>query len=339
MPLLEVKHLHTFFKTRNGTVKAVNDVSYSIERGKTLGIVGESGSGKSVSAMSILRLLDANGYIQSGEISFDGKDLVNLPTQELYHIRGNRISVIFQEPMTSLNPVFSIKKQLSEPFMIHQGMTKKEAEKKCIEMLRAVQIPNPEAIAKQYPHQLSGGMRQRVMIAMALACKPDILIADEPTTALDVTIQAQILKLMNELQKENGTAIMFITHDLGVINEMADDVVVMYCGQVVEQAPARLIFADCDMSHPYTEGLMFSIPRLNDDRSKLDPIPGVVPHPLDLPKGCKFAPRCKYCTAKCMEEEPDLVQVAENQYVRCFYPKKTERRSAEHENITVDHQS
>ncbi|MEE0969688.1 MAG: ABC transporter ATP-binding protein [Clostridia bacterium] len=339
MPLLEVKNLHTFFKTRNGIVKAVNDVSYSIERGKTLGIVGESGSGKSVSAMSILRLLDANGYIESGEVKFDGKDLVNLPTQDLYHIRGNRISVIFQEPMTSLNPVFSIKKQLSEPFMIHQGMNKKQAEKKCIEMLRAVQIPNPEAVAKQYPHQLSGGMRQRVMIAMALACKPDVLIADEPTTALDVTIQAQILKLMNDLQRENGTAIMFITHDLGVINEMADDVVVMYCGQVVEQAPAKLIFADCKKSHPYTEGLMYSIPKLNEDRNKLDPIPGVVPHPLDLPRGCKFAPRCKYCTAKCLEEEPPLAQVSENQYVRCFYPDKAERRSAEHEKIIVNKQS
>ncbi len=339
MPLLEVKNLQTFFKTRNGTVKAVNDVSYSIERGKTLGIVGESGSGKSVSAMSILRLLDANGYINGGEVLFDGKDLVNLPTEDMYHIRGNRISVIFQEPMTSLNPVFSIKKQLSEPFMIHQGMNKKEAEAKCIEMLRAVQIPNPEAVAKQYPHQLSGGMRQRVMIAMALACKPDILIADEPTTALDVTIQAQILKLMNELQKENGTAIMFITHDLGVINEMADDVVVMYCGQVVEQAPAKLIFTDCDKSHPYTEGLMYSIPKLNDDRAKLDPIPGAVPHPLALPKGCKFAPRCKYCTQKCIDEEPEFKQVSDNQYVRCFYPDKAERRSAEHEKIVVHQES
>ncbi len=336
MALLEVKNLHTFFKTRNGTVKAVNDVSYSIERGRTLGIVGESGSGKSVSAMSILRLLDANGYIAEGEVLFDGEDLVNLPMQDMYHIRGNRISVIFQEPMTSLNPVFSVKKQLSEPFIIHQGMSKKQAEEKCIEMLRAVQIPNPEAVARQYPHQLSGGMRQRVMIAMALACKPDILIADEPTTALDVTIQAQILRLMNQLQKENGTAIMFITHDLGVINEMADDVVVMYCGQVVEQAPAKLIFADCEQSHPYTEGLMYSIPRLNDERTKLDPIPGVVPHPLDLPKGCKFAPRCKYCTQKCLEEEPALTKVADNQYVRCFYPEKAERRSAEHAEITVN---
>lgn len=336
MPLLEVKNLHTYFKTRNGIVKAVNDVTYSIERGRTLGIVGESGSGKSVSAMSVLRLLDANGYIAGGEVLFDGQNLADLSTEEMYKIRGNKISVIFQEPMTSLNPVFTVERQLSEPFIIHQGLNKKQAAEKSIEMLRAVQIPNPEAVAKQYPHQLSGGMRQRVMIAMALACKPDILIADEPTTALDVTIQAQILKLMNDLQRENGTAIMFITHDLGVINEMADDVVVMYCGQVVEQAPAKIIFADCEQSHPYTEGLMFSIPRLNDDRKKLDPIPGVVPHPLDLPKGCKFAPRCRYCTKKCLEEEPELKKVAENQYVRCFYADKKERRSAEHEQITVN---
>lgn len=335
-PLLEVKNLRTFFKTRNGTVKAVNDVSYSIYPGRTLGIVGESGSGKSVTAMSVLRLLDANGYIAGGTVTFAGQDLAKVSTQEMYHIRGNRISVIFQEPMTSLNPVFSIKRQLSEPFMVHQNLGRKEAAEKSIEMLRAVQIPNPEAVARQYPHQLSGGMRQRVMIAMALACKPDILIADEPTTALDVTIQAQILRLMNELQKENGTAIMFITHDLGVINEMADDVVVMYCGQVVEQAPASLIFTDCKQSHPYTEGLMFSIPRLNDDRAKLDPIPGVVPHPLDLPKGCKFAPRCKYCTKKCMEEEPVLTQVAEGQLIRCFYPEKAERRSEAHGKITVN---
>ncbi len=335
-PLLEVKNLRTFFKTRNGTVKAVNDVSYSIYPGRTLGIVGESGSGKSVTAMSVLRLLDANGYIAGGTVTFAGQDLAKVSTQEMYHIRGNRISVIFQEPMTSLNPVFSIKRQLSEPFMVHQNLSRKEAAEKSIEMLRAVQIPNPEAVARQYPHELSGGMRQRVMIAMALACKPDILIADEPTTALDVTIQAQILRLMNELQKENGTAIMFITHDLGVINEMADDVVVMYCGQVVEQAPASLIFTDCKQSHPYTEGLMFSIPRLNDDRAKLDPIPGVVPHPLDLPKGCKFAPRCKYCTKKCMEEEPVLTQVAEGQLIRCFYPEKAERRSEAHGKITVN---
>lgn len=295
MALLEVKHLHTYFKTRKGIVKAVNDVSYELEPGRTVGIVGESGSGKSVSAMSILRLLDGNGYIDSGEILFEGKDLTKLKIDELYKIRGDKISVIFQEPMTSLNPVFTVKKQLAEPFIIHRGMKKKQAYSEVVKMLEAVQIPNPEAVARQYPHQLSGGMRQRVMIAMALACRPKILIADEPTTALDVTIQAQILRLMNDLQRENGTSIIFITHDLGVINEMADDVVVMYCGQVVEKSSARTIFTDCEYSHPYTEGLMYSIPRLDAPDAKLEPIPGAVPHPLALPKGCKFAPRCKYC--------------------------------------------
>ena len=250
-PLLEIKNLKTFFKTRNGTVKAVNDVSYSIMPGKTLGIVGESGSGKSVSAMSVLRLLDANGYIAGGTVTFDGQDLAKISTQEMYHIRGNKISVIFQEPMTSLNPVFSVKRQLSEPFRIHRGMSKKEATKAALKMLADVKIPNPEVVLKQYPHQLSGGMRQRVMIAMALACEPKLLIADEPTTALDVTIQAQILHLMNTLKQEHGTAIMFITHDLGVINQMADDVVVMYCGEVVERVPAKTLFSkNVKFSHP-----------------------------------------------------------------------------------------
>jgi len=337
MALLEVKNLHTYFKTRKGIVKAVNDVSYSLEPGKTVGIVGESGSGKSVSAMSILRLLDGNGYIAEGEVIFDGKDLTKLSQEEMYEIRGNKISVIFQEPMTSLNPVFTIKRQLSEPFMIHQKMKKKEAEAKALEMLAAVQIPNPDAVLKQYPHQLSGGMRQRVMIAMALACRPKILIADEPTTALDVTIQAQILRLMNELQRENGTAIIFITHDLGVINEMADDVVVMYCGQVVEKTSAKMIFTDCPTSHPYTEGLMHSIPRIDNITEKLEPIPGAVPHPLALPKGCKFAPRCKYATAKCIEEEPKLSEVTPGQMIRCHYPRKEVRRSAEHREALVNH--
>ena len=337
MALLEVKNLHTYFKTRKGTVKAVNDVSYSLEAGKTIGIVGESGSGKSVSAMSILQLLDGNGYIAEGEVIFEGRDLPKLSQQDMYEIRGNKISVIFQEPMTSLNPVFTVKRQLSEPFMIHQGMNKKQAEQKALEMLYAVQIPNPEAVLLQYPHQLSGGMRQRVMIAMALACKPKILIADEPTTALDVTIQAQILRLMNNLQKDNGTAIIFITHDLGVINEMADDVVVMYCGQVVEQTSAKVIFTDCPTSHPYTEGLMHSIPRMENVGVKREPIPGVVPHPLALPKGCKFAPRCKYATAKCMEEEPELLEVTPGQKIRCFYPEKEVRCSEEHRKALVDH--
>ena len=336
MAMLEVKNLHTYFKTRKGTVKAVNDVSYVLEPGKTVGIVGESGSGKSVSAMSILQLLDGNGYIAEGEVIFEGRDLTKLSQQEMYEIRGNKISVIFQEPMTSLNPVFTIKKQLSEPFMIHQGMNKKEAEQKALEMLAAVQIPNPEAVLRQYPHQLSGGMRQRVMIAMALACRPKILIADEPTTALDVTIQAQILRLMNDLQRDNGTAIIFITHDLGVINEMADDVVVMYCGQVVEKTAAKTIFTDCPTSHPYTEGLMHSIPRIDNITNKLEPIPGVVPHPLALPKGCKFAPRCKYATQKCLDLEPALEEVNPGQMVRCHYPHKEVRRSAEHREITVN---
>ena len=330
MALLEVKNLHTYFKTRKGIVKAVNDVSYSLEPGRTIGIVGESGSGKSVSAMSILQLLDGNGYIAEGEVLLEGVDLTKLSEEEMYSIRGNKVSVIFQEPMTSLNPVFSIKRQLSEPFIIHQGMNKKEAEAEALKMLEAVQIPNPQEVLRQYPHQLSGGMRQRVMIAMALACKPKILIADEPTTALDVTIQAQI---------DNGTSIIFITHDLGVINEMADDVVVMYCGQVVEQSSARVIFSNCTKSHPYTEGLMFSIPRIDNITHKLEPIPGAVPHPLALPKGCKFAPRCKYATAKCLEEEPALVEVAPGQKVRCFYPEKEVRNSEEHKKITVHHES
>ena len=315
----------------------MNDVSYSLEPGRTIGIVGESGSGKSVSAMSILRLLDGNGYIDSGEVIFEGQDLTKLKIDELYKIRGDKISVIFQEPMTSLNPVFTIKKQIAEPFIIHRGMKKKQAEQEVIKMLEAVQIPNPEAVARQYPHQLSGGMRQRVMIAMALACRPKILIADEPTTALDVTIQAQIHRLMNDLQRENGTSIIFITHDLGVINEMADDVVVMYCGQVVEQSSARVIFTDCKYSHPYTEGLMYSIPRLEDMSKRLEPIPGAVPHPLALPKGCKFAPRCKYCTQKCIDEEPPLQEIVSGQFIRCFYPEKEERQSAEHKEKVVIH--
>ena len=328
MPLLEVKNLHTYFKTKKGIVKAVNDVSYSLEPGKTIGIVGESGSGKSVSAMSILQLLDANGYIAGGEVLFEGKDLTKLSLNEMYQIRGNAISVIFQEPMTSLNPVFTVDRQLSEPFIIHQGKTKKEAHELALKMLADVQIPNPEAVIRQYPHQLSGGMRQRVMIAMALACRPKLLIADEPTTALDVTIQAQILKLMNELREKNGTAVLFITHDLGVINQMADNVAVMYCGQVVEYAPAETIFHKNEYSHPYTEGLMLSIPRLDTPSDeRLEAIPGAVPHPLDLPKGCKFAPRCKYATERCLEEEPELIHVSDTQQVRCFYAKKEDRHA------------
>ncbi|MEG0767446.1 MAG: ABC transporter ATP-binding protein [Clostridia bacterium] len=326
MALLEIRDLHTYFTTKKGIVKAVNGVSYAVEPGKTLGVVGESGSGKSVAAMSILRLLDGNGYIDSGEILFKGRNLIDLNTDEMYKVRGNDISVIFQEPMTSLNPVFMVERQIGESFMVHQGMKKRAAYQKAIEMLAQVKIPNPEKVAKQYPHQLSGGMRQRVMIAMALACKPGLLIADEPTTALDVTIQAQILRLMNELKAEKGTSILFITHDLGVINQMADDVAVMYCGQVVELAPVHVIFSDDPFSHPYTEGLMESIPRLDTVSKRLDAIPGAVPHPLDLPIGCKFSPRCKYATQRCREQEPPYTQVADDHFIRCFEPKKGVRK-------------
>lgn len=327
--LLEIIDLYTFFDTKRGTVKAVNNVSYTVEEGKTLGVVGESGSGKSVSAMSILRLLDGNGYIAGGQILFNGVDLTKLPLSEMYKIRGNDISVIFQEPMTSLNPVFSIEQQLSEPLIIHQGTFQEgSGGKSVVDLLREVKIPNPEIVAKQYPHQLSGGMRQRVMIAMALACRPKLLIADEPTTALDVTIQAQILRLMNDLKRENGTSILFITHDLGVINQMADYVAVMYCGQVVERVPAKMLFdPKTEYSHPYTEGLLVSIPRLDTPTNqRLEAIPGAVPHPLDLPKGCKFAPRCKYATEKCHEAEPPMTHLTEEHHIRCYYPNKEERK-------------
>jgi len=330
-PLLELKELHTFFETKRGTIKAVNNVSYQVMPGRTLGLVGESGSGKSISAMSILGLLEENGRIVSGSIVFKGQELTTLNKAEMNNIRGNDISIIFQEPMTSLNPVFRIRRQIGESFIVHQGMTKKEAWAESVKMLEDVRIPDPEQVAIKYPFQLSGGMRQRVMIAMALACKPDLLIADEPTTALDVTIQAQILKLMNDLKREKGTAIMFITHDLGVINEMADDVAVMYCGQVVEQAPVGIIFGAHGYSHPYTEGLLNSIPRLDTPHgTKLEPIKGVVPHPLDLPTGCKFQPRCPYATERCQHEEPELYEVLEEQRVRCFYPLEEVRRGSKH---------
>ena len=331
MSLLEVKNLHTYFKTKKGIVKAVNDVTYTLDEGKTLGIVGESGSGKSVSAMSIIKLLDGNGYIESGDITFHGRDILKASDKDMCHIRGNEISVIFQEPMTSLNPVFTVERQIGEVLQIHQKLGKKEARAKAVGLLADVKIPNPERVAKQYPFQLSGGMRQRVMIAMALACRPKLLIADEPTTALDVTIQAQILKLMNELKQQTGTSILFITHDLGVIHEMADEVAVMYCGQIVEKADAKTIFHNGKYSHPYTEGLMISIPRLNTPKGKrLEAIPGAVPNPLYLPQGCKFAPRCKYCTQKCKEVEPSLQEVAPNHLVRCFYAEKAVRN--EHAN-------
>ena len=259
MALLELKNLKTFFETKRGIVKAVNGVSYSLEAGQVLGVVGESGSGKSVSAMSILRLLDGNGYIDSGEILFNGIDLTKLSMNEMYKIRGNEISVIFQEPMTSLNPVFTVSRQISEPLMIHQGMSKREAAKKAVELLSDVKIPNPEVVAKQYPHQLSGGMRQRVMIAMALACKPKLLIADEPTTALDVTVQAQILALLRRLNRERGISMLLISHNLQVVRRICSRVAVMQRGHIVEEgAPEQLFTAP---QHPYTAELINAIPR------------------------------------------------------------------------------
>ena len=324
MRMLEMINLHTYFDTKRGLIRAVDGVSLGIEQGKTLGVVGESGSGKSQTALSILKLFEKNQKIHSGEIYFEGEKISDLRTSEMYNIRGNKISMIFQEPMTSLNPVFTIGKQIGEVLKLHQGMSKTQAKDRAVEILEAVKIPNPDKMIKQYPHQLSGGMRQRVMIAMALTCNPKLLIADEPTTALDVTIQAQILRLMNDLRHELNTAIMFITHDLGVINQMADEVAVMYCGQVVEIAPVDYIFKPVtDYSHPYTEALLTSIPLLSDHKSKrLDAIPGSVPHPLDLPKGCRFAPRCKYATEQCNENMPELTQVDPVQGIRCFYPQK-----------------
>ena len=330
--LLEINKLHTYFKTRRGLIKAVNGVSCTIEEGKTLGLVGESGSGKSQTAMSILQLFEPNQKIYSGEIIFDGKKISDYNRSQMEKVRGNDISMIFQEPMSSLNPVFTVEKQISEVLILHKKMNKKEAAKRVEELLAQVKIPNPQVVAKQYPFELSGGMNQRVMIAMALACEPKLLIADEPTTALDVTIQAQILKLMNELKEKQNTSILFITHDLGVINQMADEVAVMYCGQIVEQSPVDYIFKHdiTDYNHPYTVALLNSIPAITSDRNeRLDIIPGSVPHPLNLPDGCKFADRCKYATDKCRSEMPELVAINENQKIRCHYPNRKEREDGE----------
>ena len=289
MALLEMRDLKTFFTTKRGVVKAVNGVSYSVEAGKTLGVVGESGSGKSVSAMSMLKLLDGNGYIAGGSILFDGKELTSLPIREIQKIRGNDISVIFQEPMTSLNPVFTIEKQVAEPFIIHQGLSKEEARRKVIEMLADVKIPNPEVVAKQYPHQLSGGMRQRVMIAMALACKPKLLIADEPTTALDVTIQAQILDLIRSLKQKYDLTTVYITHDLGVVANVADRIAVMYAGDIVEIGLCEEVFYE--PKHPYTWALLSSLPQLGVKGEPLYSIHGTPPNLFNEVKGDAFAPR------------------------------------------------
>jgi oligopeptide/dipeptide ABC transporter ATP-binding protein len=312
--VLEVRNLKTSFFTEGGEVRAVDDVSFDVFRGRTLGIVGESGCGKSVTSLSIMRLIpNPPGRIVGGQILYQGKDLVKLTAAEMRKIRGNEISMIFQEPMTSLNPVFTVGNQVCEAIALHQDLSRKATRDKAVEMLKLVGIPSPEKRVDDYPHQLSGGMRQRVMIAMALSCNPHVLIADEPTTALDVTIQAQILDLLKDLQQKVGMGLVLITHDLGVVAEVADEVVVMYAGRVVEQAPVRELFANPKM--PYTRGLLNSIPTLSKDptgkvkKKRLEAIPGIVPNMLELPVGCRFQERCPYVIEKCREAEPELREI------------------------------
>lgn len=314
--ILEVKDLQTHFFTDRGVVKAVDGVSFNVESGKTLCIVGESGCGKSVTSMSVMRLVSQPGKIVGGNINFLGTDIKTISEDDMRKIRGNEISMIFQEPMTSLNPVFTIGFQIMEVLMLHQKLTPENAKKKAIDMLQLVGIPRAEKIVDEYPHQLSGGMRQRVMIAMALACEPKVLIADEPTTALDVTIQAQILDLMNDLKRKTDTGIMMITHDLGVVAEMADYVVVMYSGKVVEEGDVKTIFAN--PVHPYTQGLLASIPKLTEETEVLESIDGSVPNPLKLPEGCYFAPRCKFAGERCKKELPQLKDIGNGHKTRCF---------------------
>jgi oligopeptide/dipeptide ABC transporter ATP-binding protein len=322
--LVSIQNLLTTFRTEDGVVRAVDDVSFEIPKGKTLGVVGESGCGKSVTALSVMRLIpNPPGKIADGKIMYQGKDLLALPEDEMRKIRGNKISMIFQEPMTSLNPVFTIADQVGEALTLHRGLKGPALEKKVIEMLELVNIPSPQERAKGYPHQLSGGMRQRVMIAMALACNPDLLIADEPTTALDVTIQAQIMELLTKLQKELGMSIMLITHDLGVVAEACHEVVVMYAGRVVESTDAETLFAT--PKHPYTQGLLRSVPSFGSsadhgEKKRLETIPGIVPNLLQLPKGCRFQDRCSKVIDRCKQEEPTLLQLQtkDKHLVRCF---------------------
>lgn len=315
-PLLEIKNLVTEFHTDEGIIPALSDVSLTLNAGETLGIVGESGCGKSVTALSIMRLLHYSGVIRQGKILFQGQDLLQKSEREMRRIRGKDISMIFQEPMTSLNPVYTIGDQVAEAILIHREMSKKEAMGQAVAALKTVGIPLPERRIREYPHQLSGGMRQRVMIAMALSCNPKILIADEPTTALDVTIQAQILRLMMELKEKTGTAIILITHDLGVVAEIAERVAIMYAGKIMEESDVKTILeSPC---HPYTESLLKSIPSVEQKEGKLHVIRGSIPHPLEMPAGCTFHPRCSYTEEICCAKPPGLEAVAPGHHVRCW---------------------
>ena len=320
MKLLEVKDLKTYFYTDEGVVKSVDGVSFSVDKGETLGVVGESGCGKSITSMSIMQLIGKPGKIVNGEIDFKGENLLNKDKEEMRKIRGKEIAMIFQEPMTSLNPVYTVGQQIMEAVLIHEDMTKEQARERAIQMLDLVKIPDAEKRLNSYPHEVSGGMRQRVMIAMALSCNPEFLICDEPTTALDVTIQAQILNLINELKEKTGTAVMMITHDLGVISEVADNVMVMYAGQVVEYTDVDTVFEK--PLHPYTQGLISCIPKLGGQEEKLSTIKGMVPSFNDMPEGCLFCPRCEYAKDICRKERPELVDLDGHQ-VRCF--KYTDR--------------
>lgn len=323
--LLEVKNLKINFRTEEGIVPAINGVNFHVNKGETLAIVGESGCGKSVTSLSIMRLIPSPpGQIAGGEILFEGEDLLKKSEVSMRQIRGNKISMIFQDPMTSLNPVLTCGEQIAESIRLHQGLRQREAMEKAVEMLRLVGVPLPDRRVHEYPHQLSGGLRQRIMIAMALSCNPSLLIADEPTTALDVTIQAQILELVKRLKKELGMSIILITHDLGVVAEVAERVVVMYAGQVVEEADVVSLFRN--PRHPYTEGLLKSIPQLDDDQQRLYTIPGVVPNPAKMPTGCRFNPRCEYATDICYEKEPPMVKTGAGCRVACWHYEKVEER-------------
>lgn len=326
--LLEVSGLKTYFQDRKGQVPAVDGVDFILRKGETLGIVGESGCGKSITSMSILHLLPPKGRIVDGTIRFKGRDITHLPPAEMAKLRGKEIAMIFQEPMTSLNPVYTVGYQISEMILRHEKVSKKEARARAIEMLRLVNIPAPEKRIDEYPHELSGGMRQRVMIAMALSCNPELLIADEPTTALDVTIQAQILDLMRTLKQTLNTSIMMITHDLGVVAEMSDYVLVMYAGMVMEYSDVRSLFAD--PLHPYTQGLLKALPRMGESQEKLYVIDGVVPSLYELPTGCRFWPRCAYATERCKHEIPALYEV-EGRKIRCFRYENGVKEAGSHE--------